>query len=421
VVALLVAAATASTTIGYASVAGVSPFQVLLCAAVVSLLIIRPSRVAVSARSVGALIVPAMVLLAMCLLSLVEVAEPSRGLAYVRSWTGGLAFAVTAIAVIRTRRRSSALAGLLILLTIGGAALAVLQAYLSARFSLVPFLSNPSDPYVQYFTEEVVLQRPTGWAKMGFELAIDMIPGASLGLAVAMFGRSWRRLGFIAWLAGTFAIALSGLRSGWLGLGCATGFIIVVGARCSRRVRFAMLLAVLSGAVVIAMTISERVSARVQERAGVNLRLAQFRAATEMVNDHPLLGVGIGTVSARFAHYLPSYTATEVVDARRAVSPHNVFMEIWAGAGPVALIAFLIVIAEAVRSAIAVTAATEDPQLHALGIGTAAAVIGVTIDYGFHNHAFDKNLWVLIGLAHALWRARGTFGPPNAVEVPHRA
>lgn len=137
-------------------------------------------------------------------------------------------------------------------------------------------------------------------------------------------------------------------------------------------------------------------------------RLLLGGVALEMFRDRPLLGVGAGNYTVHFDEYVDRVgsTARDYRADDEARYPHNLFLELGAEGGIVALLSFLAVMAATLillHRARRRFLATGDPLLAGLAAGMAIALIGYLVSSLFLHGHFQRYLWLVVGLAAALY------------------
>jgi putative inorganic carbon (HCO3(-)) transporter len=222
----------------------------------------------------------------------------------------------------------------------------------------------------------------------------------ALVLAIAVFvarGRASRhRLAALAIVLGAVALILTFSRGAWVSFALALVVLfVVVLARHMASPRIVVLAALAAGvALAFGGAVADRLTRGTET---VEARAALFETSMEVIRDHPLLGVG----PHNYIVVLPAYREL----SGYAYIPHNKFALVWAEAGIGALLAFLalvlIVLGRAWR---AVRAA--DQALFPYAAGAFAAFVALLVHMNvepFNGQPQMRFLWVLAGLATALW------------------
>ncbi len=232
--------------------------------------------------------------------------------------------------------------------------------------------------------------------------SIYMTLGGSLLIALSLIlatfaagARSWRRPQLVTGGLAALALALTYVRSAWLGLGVA----VVILAGVTRR--YALLL-VLLAAAILAVAVPSPLKTRVlsmTDRADPSAteRIYFWAAGSRMVRDAPLLGLGPGGVKQRYPEYRDPA-------ARRPGTGHlhNNLVQIAAERGLLGLAAWLAIwltfFVRAGRIYATLPAARLDDR--ALVAGSVAAVGGFLVaglfEYNFGDSEVIGLLWVVM-------------------------
>jgi O-antigen ligase len=149
-------------------------------------------------------------------------------------------------------------------------------------------------------------------------------------------------------------------------------------------------------------------------------RLLLGRVAWEMFASRPLRGVGAGNYTLRFDEYVdrvPSAARDYAMDDAERY-PHNLFLELGAEGG-VGLLGVFVALAAYVLNLLARARRrfreAGDKPLAALAAAVALGVVGYLASSLFLHGAFQRYLWLLVGLAAALHvLARDMARPPGA-------
>lgn len=139
------------------------------------------------------------------------------------------------------------------------------------------------------------------------------------------------------------------------------------------------------------------------ENFAVVERLAHWEAALGMLNDHPLLGVGIG-------NYVPVYPAYALPGWRDPLGhAHNYYLHIAAETGLVGLAAYLVVLIACFWNGWDTVRRVSGPdQAVALGIlGVLGAFAVHSVFDNLYVHGMNMHLAILLGLLFVLTRRRG--------------
>jgi putative inorganic carbon (HCO3(-)) transporter len=232
-------------------------------------------------------------------------------------------------------------------------------------------------------------------------------------LAVAVFtrpvDRGLRHLALVSCMLGVGALALTLSRGGWLGFILAIA-VVLAGSRARGGGRSSLLrMAVVVTTLICILvpfypTISGRLSG--DDRGAAASRVPLMEIAAEMIEDHPILGVGANN----FAVALPDYAGPRFSEAFLSVV-HNKYLVVWSEAGIAALIAFLAFVGSAIRRGWR-GRTDADPLLSAVSLGLAAGVAGLAVHMNFDifkGRPMTQALWLIAALL-----ASAAFAPANA-------
>jgi O-antigen ligase len=273
--------------------------------------------------------------------------------------------------------------------------------------------------------EQVAHSVATGFYRRGclpITQAPPGIPSGTITRAIGSFDNPNLLAGHILLLAPLAAVAVALLTPAWqarraLALVVALSYLGLVLTFSRTGILFAVLGA---GAAVLASRLPQK-----RYLAGIALALAvsafllfgscgsegaagfgrtqEWKETMHVIRDHPVYGVGLGRLG-------------DVLHARNALSTsrhaHNLFLNWWAEAGPLALIAWIWLFAvlawRSLRAALA-----DDPVAR----GTLVALLGF-FAYSMFDHPANVDriaiaLWVVMGIAAALPRAPLGLGRPR--------
>jgi O-antigen ligase len=243
-----------------------------------------------------------------------------------------------------------------------------------------------------------------------------------------------RRLALVGCVLGLAALVLTLSRGAWIA-GLVSFLVLLLSYR--RRRFAAPALAGLSLVLLLVLiplqgTISSRLVHSDEGSAAGRVPLIEM--AGEMIQDHPLLGVGANN----YVVALPHYAGGRFAEAWLS-SVHNKYLLIWSEAGPGALIAFLLFVGTTIVRGWRLRDAP-DPLVAAAGVGIAAAVAGHAVHMNFDLFAGGTTtamLWVAAAIvtspafsiatrrvrapARASAAARRWPPPPGAASADSRA
>ena len=258
------------------------------------------------------------------------------------------------------------------------------------------------------------------------ELAAILVPALAFAASslAAVRGAASRLLLLVAVVASTAALFLTHSRGGLVGLATAFVATVLLAGRLRRR-------ALASMAIIAAFAVSyyifiappqalERVTDLRSDRGSGRQDL--WPVAVDAFRDHPIVGVGIGnfrTVKQTYAAKTTGIqTGPQTFDTETVV--HNTYLDLLAEVGIVGFAAFAAVVVGAVAIAIRAIRAlgrTSARGTEALARGFLVGLIGMLAAFTFLSAQYEKQLWLLLGLALAV----KTLATREAVPAPHSA
>ncbi len=253
-------------------------------------------------------------------------------------------------------------------------------------------------------------------------LAAMLVPA----LVLAGFALGWTHEPTKRWLLGgsivlfTLALYLTQSRGGLVALVAALAAAAVLGGRVRRYVVLFAVVVTSVGLVYYSAFASSAAVERLSNPGGGTGRSDLWSVTTEVIADHPLVGVGAGN----FPVVAPRY-ATEPVNlpfVRLIVDEphvaHNAYLGVFADLGIVGLIAFAVVVSSALVLAWRAAQAFEragDLELELLSRAVLIALIGMLTAFVFLSGQYEEQLWLLLGLGIAL-HALSRRADPNRVH-----
>ncbi len=358
---------------------------------------VRRRRASVGAETVAAHPTLAAVVVGLvlwCGLSLTWAQRSGPGQAALLDWIVAAAlFGIVSTSLVKTRQLRVVLYGF-----VGGAVASVLIG-LAARHGLAGSSLAAQTAF------EGRLQGGAGDPNF---LAAGLVAAGALawGLFMASSRPGERRA-----LAGAFAVLLVGLGAtesrGGVIAAAVTALAAVALAR-GARVRAALGVGAGAGLVVAALALSpgglQRVTASDPQGDG---RADLWTVATRMVDQRPLLGVGLANYRVRSGEFVREPGSLQFVDliAGRPHEVHNTYLQFAAETGLPGALAFLLVASLALRSAWLAQrrfAALGDHELAAIARAVLCATVAMLTALVFITDGQDLRLWVLFGLGPAL-------------------
>jgi len=243
------------------------------------------------------------------------------------------------------------------------------------------------------------------------ELAAILVPALAFAtFALAAFRGSLARLALGAGVT-VFAIALflTESRGGLIGLAVTLVAAVLFAGRVRPHALAVVLIVSGLGISYYTLVAPPESLERVTEfsSGGGTGRTDLWAVATEMIRDRPVAGVGLGN----FQVVEPSYASGTInlpnveliVDTPKVV--HNTYLHVFAELGLVGFAAFMALIVGsltlAVRS-IRDFGRSGDVRSEILARGFLVGLFGMLTSYAFISAQFEKQLWLLLGVAAAL-------------------
>jgi putative inorganic carbon (HCO3(-)) transporter len=199
-------------------------------------------------------------------------------------------------------------------------------------------------------------------------------------------------------------------RSGFLALGAACLFAVVVAGPLRGRLLAVVLIAAAIGMAYYVYAAPPQLRERVTSIAtGTSqaspLREDTWQIALRITRDHPAVGVGLGNFPAAESRYLTTnLNIVQVGSLRRfQLVAHDTYLEVLAELGFVGLILFTAVLAMTFGRAVQMLArrGSEDGGIRLLARAITAATVGVMTSQVFNSGEYSKQLWLLLGMALA--------------------
>jgi hypothetical protein len=256
-----------------------------------------------------------------------------------------------------------------------------------------------------------VTERPTGLLihpnVLGCYLVI-LIP-AAFATWLGSSKRGLQALGWTAFAAACATLYLSLSRSGWVGTAAAMGLAAgcwLAWGRSAIAGRKKLLLAAMALAVVVGVASkAETIYSRLTETAGeaIDFRVNLVRAAIGMVEDHPMLGIGLNN----FVNVVEHYDATGMSRIKQ-FPVHNLAMLELSEVGLLGGTAFLVLIVTLVVQTLRAGKRCLEPESQMLCIGLACGMIGFWLadmtGFSYRIPIMTSFVWSCVALALALPR-----------------
>jgi O-antigen ligase len=186
-------------------------------------------------------------------------------------------------------------------------------------------------------------------------------------------------------------LALSFSRGGFLGLACLLGALIAVERNNKPFLLFGLLL-VAALIIVIPGVYWERIGSifdfATQKTGDYSIftRLATSRTALRLGLENPLLGVGMDNFLSRAAYFIPY-----------SLNAHNVFLQMFAELGVIALSLFLAIVACNV-GIIGRLMRSADPEAATMGRALLLQHIGMFVSAFFMPVAYEMMMWFMLAM-----------------------
>lgn len=325
-----------------------------------------------------------------------------------------LAYVVFFVGAMTTIRDESRQTSLLVAVAIAGAVVAIYA--LVQRAGLDPIWSRLPDDRV--------------FSTLGHPTALAAYLAVALPFAAALaIGRRWPvRAGASAAAALMVpALAFTLSRGGFLGLGAGLavfgyGVWRIRGKAVTRRALGVALMAGVLGVVAIisvseVRAVAERVVARALRttdfgEGSVQMHLDQWTVAAAIIADHPVVGTGQDTYVLEFERYRDEVLAPDraaLMSRFRPESAHNVYLQIAAGAGLPALLAYLAIIVLSAARVLAGVRLAVLPRARIFGLACLAAIVAHLVTDAFVTAETSASVlfWIALGAGAATHEPAG--------------
>ena len=237
----------------------------------------------------------------------------------------------------------------------------------------------------------------------------SLLVAPCIALATTPVSRRLRRFAIAAAGLGAISLVLTYSRGGWIALFVSCVFLMTMGLRrgwISPRIPVAAAI----GLTVLILPFSGQIATRIggSDQGSAASRIPLIRLASNVIEDHPVLGVGANNLGL----VIPTYAGPEY-DGYWIYTVHNKYLLVWAEAGIGALAAFLWFLLSTLRTGWRVWR-DADPFLGPIALGLTAGVIGQMVHMGvdiFQSRPQVQLLWLVAGLLVAM---RGVAGEAAA-------
>lgn len=232
----------------------------------------------------------------------------------------------------------------------------------------------------------------------------------SLGLAAALRGSPASRFALIgAGVICTAGVFLTGSRGGLVALAIALAAFLLIGRRFRGRILIVAVVVAAAAYGYYDYVASPETRARLTQDVETDGRTDLWQIAWRMVESEPVRGVGGGNYPATSADYLfepGAIDRTDLIIGQRAFPVHNTYLEIWAELGTVGLALFMFVIGFGIYAAAKAARAFArlgDMPMEMMARAVMVALAAVIAADFFGSRQYNRELWILLGLAPAIW------------------
>lgn len=228
----------------------------------------------------------------------------------------------------------------------------------------------------------------------------SLLVAPTVALTVLAVSRRLKLLAAAAFGLATLALILTLSRGGWIAFAVSLTFLIVIGLQrgwISPRIPIVVAI----GLIVIVLPFSGRLATRLtgNDNGSAASRVPLIHLASNVIRDHPVLGVGANQLAIVFPKYAgPQY------DRAWIYTVHNKYLLVWAEAGTGALVAFLWFLFSTLRRGWRVWR-REDAFLSVLALGFTAGILGQMVHMSvdvFASRPQVQALWLVAGLLVAM-------------------
>jgi len=261
------------------------------------------------------------------------------------------------------------------------------------------------------------IDRVSGTIGDANELSAALVAGFALCVGLTLVARPSPILRAGAWAGAVICLLGSFLtlsRGGFVALAMVLVASVVFGGRWRAGAAWIAVLVALSAGFFFAALASPQAVERLTVADGGTGRTDIWTIGWRMVQDQPVLGVGVGNFQTASIHYLLEPGGIDrdefIVDSPTVA--HNTYLHVLAELGIVGLALFLAIILVSLRSALRAArtfCARGGPDMELLSRAVFIGLIGILVADFFISEQFSKLLWLLLGAGPALlaiaWRA----------------
>ncbi len=246
------------------------------------------------------------------------------------------------------------------------------------------------------------------------ELATVLVAAVALSLGLSSALRERYPLGRVAALVAggicLLGVFLTGSRGGLVALAVALGAFLVVGRQFRGRLLVLAVVVAVAGVSYYTYIASPEARERVTELESGTGRTDLWVIGWRMVEGEPVHGVGAGNFSTSSAGFLLTEPGlierSDFVIGSAPKVAHNTYLHIWAELGTIGLLLLLFVLGFGLLAAAKAThafARLGDPRMEMIARAVFVALAAILAADFFGSRQYQKELWLLLGLAPALW------------------
>lgn len=219
----------------------------------------------------------------------------------------------------------------------------------------------------------------------------------TIGILLSRLNRSYKTIALIAFSFGLIALFLTLSRGGWLAFGLSLGlFCLFAWIRGLLQLKVLIFLFVIFVSVIFIFQDAVVYRLFGDDAGSAFSRIPLMKVAFEMIQDNPLLGVGVNNFAITMKQYINTKYGW-------ITAVHNHYLMVWAETGFFALVAFMWFLLVHIRRGWQLWS-TRDYLLAPLALGFIVAIIGhmghMTVDV--FNDRQHQLLWLIASLITAM-------------------
>jgi len=241
-------------------------------------------------------------------------------------------------------------------------------------------------------------------------LALYLLP--NVALMIALFGQKIQALNKLFIVCGLLISALAILATGSRGALIALAIIFLLGSMLNQKVwplMFLVLIAVGVGTLFfLPPTYINRLQSIVTLSDRGAARLYIWLVGLQMIQAHPLLGVGLGNYSIAWNHFLPITPSVSgaIWAFKTSKGSHNIFLNAFSELGVIGFVLFTAWIGISVKQGWSALMGLKKATAHymaAWSSGVWLGLIAMVIAGFFLDMQYRKYFWVLLALTHVCY------------------